>query len=74
MLYRMAGALSHFVDKSYRGATILTHPGVGLVLRGQTLFSRRGVIAFGISFSRGAYTESDNAPARKIGPGHARLG
>ena len=24
-------------------------------------------------FARGAYTESDNAPAQKIGPGHARL-
>ena len=26
------------------------------------------------SFGRGAYTESDKAPARKIGSGHARLG
>ena len=32
-------------------------------------FSRRGFIAF----RRGAYTESDKAPARKIGSGHARL-
>ena len=29
MLYHMAGASGHRVDKSYQGATILTHPGVG---------------------------------------------
>ena len=43
-------------------ATILS-----LVSRSQTLVSRRGVIAFSISApseTRGAYTESDNAPAR----------
>ena len=38
-----------------------------LVSRGHTLFSRRGVIACSISapFRAGAYTTSDNAPARK---------
>ena len=40
-----------------------------LVSRSQTLFSRSGAIAFSISAplekNRGAYTESDNAPARK---------
>ena len=47
--------------------------GVSLVLvsRGQTLFFAQGRYRF--QYKRGAYTESDNAPARKIGSGHARL-
>ena len=39
---------------------------------GRPLFSRRGVSAFGI-IAQEAYTESDNAPARKQRSGHARL-
>ena len=41
--------------------------GEWLVSHSQTLFPRRGVIAFRISvpLERGAYTESDNAPVRK---------
>ena len=46
---------------------ILSEARLTLVSRGQTLFPHRGVIAFSISapFARGAYTESDNAHARK---------
>ena len=45
-----------------------------LVSRGQTLFFAQGRYRFQYKRpARGAYTESDNAPARKIGSGHARL-
>ena len=45
-----------------------------LVLRGQTLFFVQGRYHFQYKRpARGAYTESDNASARKIGFGHVRL-
>ena len=36
-----------------------------IVLRGQTLFSRRGVMACSMNPRECTYTTSDNAPARK---------
>ena len=42
-----------------------------LVSRSQTLFFAQGRYRF--QYKRGAYTESDNAPARKTGSGYARL-